>query len=313
MMEHYVTLFDSLFLPQGMALHASLERHAGSYTLWVLCIDDAAFQALQKLALPNMRLLAVDDVLTDDLRRVQPTRSRAEWCWTLTPFTPRFVFDAEPTARRVTYLDADVWLARSPQPVFEEFEASGKAVQITEHAYSPDYDQSDTSGRFCVQFMTFERCGGEPVRSWWAERCTEWCFARFEDGKFGDQKYLDDWPNRFGEVVHVLQDRSLMQGPWNATRFPPSEAVAYHFHGLRTLRKQRVLLTRGYRLPRATIAQLYRPYGIDLRNSHGRLSAVGVIPIPQVCASLPLLFWRQTKDRLRIWLYGLFPQLFMQL
>jgi hypothetical protein len=34
-MEHYVTLFDSLFLPQGLALHMSMERHAGVYTLWI--------------------------------------------------------------------------------------------------------------------------------------------------------------------------------------------------------------------------------------------------------------------------------------
>ena len=31
-MEHFVTLFDSLFLPQGLALHMSMERHAGKAT-----------------------------------------------------------------------------------------------------------------------------------------------------------------------------------------------------------------------------------------------------------------------------------------
>jgi hypothetical protein len=39
-MEHFVTLFDLLFLPQGLALHRSMERHAGNYTLWILCMDD---------------------------------------------------------------------------------------------------------------------------------------------------------------------------------------------------------------------------------------------------------------------------------
>ena len=47
-MEHYVTLFDSLFLPQGLALHMSMERHAGNYTLWILCIDDAVHDVLTK-------------------------------------------------------------------------------------------------------------------------------------------------------------------------------------------------------------------------------------------------------------------------
>ena len=313
-MEHYVTLFDSLFLPQGLALHASLERHAGRYTLWVLCIDDAAFQTLQKLALPNMRLLPVDDVLTHDLRRVQPTRSRAEWCWTLTPFTPRFVFDAEPKARRVTYLDADVWLARSPQPVFDEFEASGKAVLITEHAYAPEYDQSHRSGRFCVQFMTFVRDHGETVRTWWAARCIEWCYARFEDGKFGDQKYLEDWPIRFAEHVHVLQNRALLQGPWNAKQFAPGEGVAYHFHGLRTLRNRRVLMTTlDYRIPQTTVARFYRPYCDDLSVACAKMKASGLTARPQIDTDWPALWWANNRARGCAWLRGLFPQFFMRI
>lgn len=313
LMEHYVTLFDGLFLPQGLALHASLQRHGGRHTLWVLCIDDDALKTLQQLALPNMRLLAIDEVLTDALRQVMPSRSRAEWCWTLTPFTPGFVFDADPTARRVTYVDADLWLCSSPSQIFDEFESSGKAVMITEHAYAPEYDQSHHTGRFCVQFMTFLRNRGETVRNWWAERCIEWCYARFEDGKFGDQKYLDDWPQRFREHVHVLQNRALLQAPWNATRFAPSESVAFHFHGLRTLSRGRVLLTIGYQLPRATLLQLYRPYCKDLGLAHAQLAACGFEPRPQVQGSRLALHYKHLKSRGIAWLHRMLTPLFMQL
>lgn len=79
---------------------------------------------------------------------------------------------------------------------------------ITGHAYAPEFDHSATNGQFCVQFMTFTRDGGEGVRMWWQERCIEWCHARFEEGKYGDQKYLDDWPTRFGATVHVLENRT---------------------------------------------------------------------------------------------------------
>ena len=50
-MEHYVTLFNNLFLPQGLALHASMERHAGTYTLWILCMDNETHDFLAQLAL----------------------------------------------------------------------------------------------------------------------------------------------------------------------------------------------------------------------------------------------------------------------
>ena len=147
-MEHYVTLFDGFFLPQGLALHASLQRHAGSYTLWILCVDEQAYSVLTGLRLPNVRLLRTSDVETAELLAVKPTRTRGEYCWTLTPFAPRFVFEADADVQRVTYLDADLWFRRAPAPIFREFEASGKEVLITDHAYAPEHDQSAVSGIF---------------------------------------------------------------------------------------------------------------------------------------------------------------------
>jgi hypothetical protein len=300
-MEHYVTLFDGLFLPQGLALHASLERHAGSYTLWVLCVDDCAHDVLSRLALPNVRLLRLADWETPELLQVKPGRTRGEYCWTLTPFAPRFVFDADTSVQRVTYLDADVWLCATPGLLFREFDGSGKSVQITEHAYAPEHDQTATSGRFCVQFITFNRQSGELVRRWWADRCIEWCFARVEPGRFGDQMYLDDWPSRFADQVHVLQNKSLLQAPWNATRFAPSEAAAYHFHGLRLAAGGHVLLTENYQLPAATIRTHYEPYVKALASAVHRLRTVGHRSAPQVSGSAFQLLIRTYTKRVRGW------------
>lgn len=90
--------------------------------------------------------------------------------------------------------------------------------------------------------------------------CVEWCYAKKEDGRFGDQKYLDDWPERFLHSVHVLAQRDFMQAPWNAIRFPYSRAVAYHFHGLRLIDGSRVLLAPNYSLPKAVVENVYRVY-----------------------------------------------------
>jgi len=263
--EHYVTLFDGNFLPQGLALLESLERHAGDHALWVLCIDDHARQVLDGLHKPNLRTIPLAEVETPELLAVKPGRTRAEYCWTLTPFTPRFVFDRDPSARRVTYVDADLFFLKSPRPIFDELDASGKSVLITEHAFDARYDRSAELGRFCVQFITFTRDSAEPVRTWWAERCLEWCFDRSEDGRFGDQKYLDDWPDRFADHVHVLQQEDAFLAPWNARRFPHSRAIAWHFHGLR-VEGRRVLWYRGYEIPKAVDDHVYGPY-VDLLES----------------------------------------------
>lgn len=303
-MEHYVTLFDSLFLPQGLALHVSMERYVGNYTLWILCVDDEAHEVLSKLDLPNVRLLQLSKLETPELLAVKPGRSKGEYCWTLTPFAPKFVFEADAGVHRVTYLDADLWFRKNPEPIFREFDAAGKHVLITDHAYAPEYDQSATSGQYCVQFMTFTRDGGELVRKWWEEKCIEWCFARFEDGKFGDQKYLDDWLTRFADFVHVLSNKELILAPWNSTRFPYGSSVAWHFHDLRIVinsgrlfpgiinsgpllsviinPEQSLLAEFGiYPLPKCTQDNIYLPYLNDLRTVVGQLSSVGVILKPQ--------------------------------
>jgi hypothetical protein len=284
-MEHYVTVFDSLFLPQGLALHMSMERHADAYTLWIMCVDSACFDALTTVNLPHVRLLQVGKLETEALVAVKPTRSIGEYCWTLTPFAPRFVFEADSDIARVTYLDADVWLRKKPGPIFREFEASGKRVLITDHAYAPEYDQSATSGQYCVQFTTFTRNSGEIVRKWWEDRCIEWCYARSEDGKFGDQKYLDDWPEMFSDYVHVLSNSDLILAPWNATRFPYGRSVAWHFHGLRLIngwRKNSFIVDYGdYPLPNAVVKNVYMPYTSDLSNSVQMLLDIGLSIRPQ--------------------------------
>ena len=262
-MEHYVTLFDFLFLPQGLALHMSMQRNIKNYTLWVLCVDDETFKILNSLSLSNIRLLQLSQLETAELLSIKSTRSKGEYCWTLTPFAPRFVFEADSEVKRVTYLDADLWFRKSPQLIFEEFEASKKNILITEHAYAPEYDYSSSNGKYCVQFMTFTRSGGEVVRKWWEDRCIEWCYARVEEGKFGDQKYLDEWPRLFSELVHVLKRKYLALGPWNAIIYPSDKGVFYHFHGLRIVEKKRIVLS-GYKLPKPYIENLYKPYINDL-------------------------------------------------
>lgn len=277
-MEHYVTLFDSLFLPQGLALHMSMERHVKAYTLWILCVDDEVHEVLIKLQLPNVRLLQLRKLETEELLRVKPSRNNGEYCWTLTPFAPRFVFEADPDVSRVTYLDADLWFRKHPQPIFDEFDAAGKHVLITDHAYAAEYDQSTTSGQFCVQFMTFTRHGGELVRKWWEERCIEWCFGRFEDGKFGDQKYLDEWPLLFSNEIHVLQNKELLLAPWNAGRFPYGNSVVWHFHSLRIVNvsaRKMSFYIGNYSLPKVCRDNVYMPYIEDINLVSERIKLHG--------------------------------------
>ena len=283
-MEHFVTLFDNNFLPMGLCLHASLIGHGRPFHLWIVCMDDLAEKNLCHLALPFVSLISLAEVEDVRLLAVKPLRSRGEYCWTLTPFTPQFVFDRDPSVEQVTYLDADLFFFDAPHLLIDELAASTKHVLITEHAYDPRYERSGRakrSGRFCVQFITFRRTTeAAKVMHWWQERCLEWCYARVEDGKFGDQKYLDVWPELFGDEVHILRQKERTLAPWNVSYYEKLgqgriAPVFYHFHGLRLESPAKLLLYSGYRVGEAA-DDLYHAYLVCLRAMLAWLSDSGI-------------------------------------
>ena len=298
-MEHFVTLFDYNFLPQGLTLYTSMERHIKSYTLWILCVDDNVFTSLQELNLRHVRLLQLSKLETSELLKVKAERNKGEYCWTLTPLTFKFVFEADKKIKRVTYLDADLWFMKSPEPIFQEFDISNKQVLITEHAYASKYDQTSSSGRFCVQFLTITKKGGELVRVWWEDRCMEWCFDRVEDNKFGDQKYLDCWPEKFANLVHILQHKEYALAPWNAIRYPYSAGIFWHFHGIRLNRNKRLIFGHSYQIPKNTYEYVYIPYIKDFSDNISLMAKNNInIPI-QINSFLPKHFLSKALKKIK--------------
>lgn len=105
---------------------------------------------------------------------------------------------------------------------------------VTEHGYDTEYNQESLSGRFCVQFMTFKR-GGMDILDDWDKCCREWCFDRFENGKFGDQRYLDGWSHKFPNRVHIYSSNYHFQAPWSNQNFKCEDSIIWHFHSLKLI------------------------------------------------------------------------------
>jgi hypothetical protein len=278
--EHFCTLFDRHYLPLGMALHQSLLTQAQSFHLWILCMDEEVEQQLQQLDLPQVTLIPLKALETSELLSVKTERSPGEYCWTLTPFIFQGVFDRDPNIQQVTYLDADLFFFDDPRVLLREL-PDHKHVLITDHAYAPEYDKSSLSGKFCVQFLTFKRTeSAYKVMKWWQDRCLEWCFNRYEDGKFGDQKYLDCWPEKFQEEVYIIQQTDKTLAPWNINFFnlkSPGKLnpVFYHFHSLRIINPTKARLYIGYRLHKYALS-FYWPYINALQDAIRKMTLQGI-------------------------------------
>ena len=283
-MHSFCTLFDSRYLSRGLALYDSLRSVCDSFTLYIICFDDIVQDALQRLHLDNIVVIALECMEDDKLLSVKAVRTAGEYCWTCTSFSIDYVLKRF-NLPEVTYLDADLFFFQDPDILLQEFHESDASVLITEHRYTPEYDQSVTSGIYCVQFMTFKADGrGRNVLDWWKARCLEWCYSRIEDGKFGDQKYLDNWLTMF-EGIHSLGHLGGGVAPWNVQQYKISNGplvnsipvVFYHFHAMTWYRDKTVDLG-TYRLSGDVIKYIYRPYLETINKEFKIIASLGLVP-----------------------------------
>jgi hypothetical protein len=93
-------------------------------------------------------------------------------------------------------------------------------------------------------FIAFKRSKATGrVISWWKKKCMEWCYMRFEDGKFGDQGYLDSMRELFSGIRY-LEMPGVNIAPWNFFKYDFStkdgkvyvgrcRLIFFHFSGFR--------------------------------------------------------------------------------
>ena len=276
---HFCTYFDRNYLTRGLALYRSLEEQCRrSFVLWILCFDDETYENLMRLNLPSARLLRRNEFEANDagLAKARTNRTNVEYFWTCTPSVLLFVLRRDPTIAVITYLDADLYFFSDPEPIFREF--GDGSILIIGHRFAPEYAHlSNSSGIYNVGLLAVRRdSDGLRCLQWWRDRCIEWCFARAEDGKYGDQKYLDSWPERFQRVV-VLQYQGAGLGPWNISACRPHRGSAgveidgkplifFHFHGLKCVSRNVVCLNEyPSRIDAVQLQDIYRPYVFHLK------------------------------------------------
>lgn len=272
-MYNFCTLFDTHYLSRGLALYYSLEKQCNDFHIYIFAFNNKCYEILLQMKLVKTTIIPLKDFEDEELLRVKPTRSIAEYCWTSTSSTILYVLKNY-KVESCTYLDADMFFYSSPKPIFDEL--GNKSILLTEHRYSPQYNKAIKAGKYCVQFVTFRNNEeGLTALNWWRDRCIEWCYAKYEDGKFGDQLYLDDWTTRF-KGVHVMRHLGGGLAAWNIQQYEFTtiknkimgkeistggkfEAIFYHFHYLRFIDNGYIEL--GRRILTGNVKTIfYKPY-----------------------------------------------------
>lgn len=274
--RYFCTLFDSGYLLKGLAMMRSLARFCSGMKIYILCMDDQTKRILARLDLPFATCIALSEVENEALLQAKANRGVAEYCWTLSSNFTWYLMQRFKEIEMLTYVDADLLFYSDVQPLFDEI--GNASIAIIEHRFTPRLQHREVNGRFCVEWNSFRRDEqGLACLSRWREQCIEWCYYRLEDGKMGDQKYLDEWPEIYSSC-HILMHPGAGIAPWNYAQYhfgkdtagqitvESAPLIFYHFHQFQLLRNGTFdRLSASYKSECAEPVAVYEAYEAELK------------------------------------------------
>lgn len=269
-MKHYCTLFDSRYLPQGLVLYHSLLKHSSErFMLHILPMDVPTHVALKALELPRAALVnSVNFEIRTEMGLCRQNRTWQEFCWTaasnLCEYLMRDCVMCEWDG--ITYLDADMMFFSDPKVVFDEI--GERSIAIVPHRFIPSKQYLEVNGTYNVSWVSFANTNaGRECLSVWANQCRNWCRAVNEGDRYGDQKYLNAWPGKYGDDLCVIENIGVGLAPWNLANYALTEGptvdgvpvVFYHYHEWLVRDDDTIRLT-NYDLRPEDERLIYAPY-----------------------------------------------------
>ena len=219
MKQVFCTLFNSNYLDKGLVLYDSMCRHISDFVIYIFAFDKKCYDILMKEKLKNVIVVSLDEFETPELLKVKKERTLAEYCWTCSPWTIKYVLEHY-EEEICTYIDADMMFFSSPKDIFDRMKREKISTIIVPHRFRTIDEEEKAHqevGSYCVEFNTFVRDkNGMEALNWWAEKCLEWCYYAIPGTTewYGDQKYLNVFPERF-KGVYVCDHYGVGLAPWN--------------------------------------------------------------------------------------------------
>jgi len=199
-------------------------------------MDDESYNLLTKMDMKHMFPVKLADIMTDELLEVQSRTTKGQFCWVCQPIICQYILN-ELKAYIVIYLEADSLFYADPEILLKEL--GDDSVSLVPHSFSPEFDNTETAGEYCVQFNAFKNNEfGHQVLNYWKENCFKYSNKHLTT--YPGQTNLDNWTSLFKEVRKILNPGAGV-APWNVNKYKVSvinnqlcvdnsPVVFYHFH-----------------------------------------------------------------------------------
>ena len=246
---HFCTMFDYHYLSRGLALYHSLKSNCPQANLWILCLDVPTYSLLNSFHLPDVYLIDINEVeiFDKELAESKLNRSCIEYYFTCNPALFIYVFHITNNIELLTYVDADLFFYSEPNKYIDEI--SNYSISITPHRFQGKIKYlEDKYGIFNIGWVTIKKDNeGLSCLNRWRKQNIEWCHDRFDNGRYADQMYLNDWPDRF-DRVKIINHKGINLALFNLANFNLTlnnkvvyvdeyPLICYHFFGLKNFLK----------------------------------------------------------------------------
>lgn len=293
----YGTILDGKFLPQGLALYRSFERHVPRGRFYFFAVDDEAVRLLGRLMLARARIVTPQAIARPELEAQRAWRTFPEYCWASKPLAIRHMLAEGGEGDWACYLDSDMAFFADPEPLIARDDAIGL---FTPHRFSPAFAHFESRvGHHNGGFGAF-RCGPDSDRV--LERWFQECLARPDrerrNNETFDQKIFDrlvaEEPG-----VKSLTAVGINLAPWNFDTAVVSQMggrptaggeplYVYHFQSLRMHSRRLYTLYNSKKpIPAVLRRTVYAPYLRLLRAALGDLSRADPAYVPQTYRLAP--------------------------
>ena len=244
-MRFFCTYFDENYIPQGQALLYSIKKYHKNFHMFVCPITNSAESLFKKLRPEDTTIINPNllEKFEPKLKGLKKQRSKVEFYFTCTPVIISYVLKKY-SLPYVEYIDSDMFFFSSSERLFKKLKKA--SVAITPHRFARTEKIHLKYGKYNVGWMFFKNnLSGKMCLKWWTSQCLKWCYDRVEKNRYADQKYLDQFPKRFKDVISIEMS-GFNEAPWNVDpkkvkiknkeifvgRF---KLILYHFSGLKKI------------------------------------------------------------------------------
>lgn len=292
----YCTLFSYDYIARGLALYESMVNNIKRFRLYILAMDMKTKDILDTFNLESAIILYYEDIISQDIMTILRDRTGPSFYWSFTPILIENIL-LKRREEWCTYVDADCYFFGNPENVFDIIN-DGYSVGIVEHHYRRDDNYRkwiERNGRYNVAFNTFRNESNSlSILKNWKQECLDNCSDRPTGEVFGDQLYLNTWPQEY-RGVYVVQEEGIDVAPWNVNNYLvyrnsdneymirskdiDTKIIMFHFHALSFVSKHLVsinLWNPKTRSENKVLFELYKEYICKLRKQQSIVDSFGV-------------------------------------